>query len=169
MLVGPTLRHVTCCLTGHRNLVIEERARLPLQLRRAITRMAAREGVERFLCGGARGFDLLAAQAVLQMKCVHTQLRLVMYLPCPNQTRGWQAADVRRYHAVLQAADEVHMLAPAYTADCMLTRNRRMVEDSAFCLAYCRGATGGTAYTLRYAQTCGLRVNNLAARPCLDG
>ena len=26
MLVGPTLRHVTCCLTGHRNLVTEKYA-----------------------------------------------------------------------------------------------------------------------------------------------
>ena len=165
----PAERTYTCCFTGHRTLSVAERARLTLQLHRAVGRMIVRKGVQRFVCGGARGFDLLAARTVLQMRRIHPQVRLVMALPCPDQTRRWDAADVRLYKAVLEAADEVHTLAPAYTDDCMLARNRFMVEQSAFCIAYCKRWQGGTAYTVRYAHKQGVRVYNLAHRPIMHG
>ena len=38
--------------------------------------------------GGALGFDTLAAQTVLDMKKEYPQLRLILVLPCEDQTRG---------------------------------------------------------------------------------
>ena len=47
--------------------------------------------------GGALGFDTLAAQTVLEMKKEYPQLRLILVLPCENQTRGWHSEDIAVY------------------------------------------------------------------------
>ena len=74
------LRAKTCCFTGHRSLSYEEKLKAAVRLREIIAEQI-KAGVVFYGAGGARGFDTLAAQTVLDMKKEYPQLRLILVLP----------------------------------------------------------------------------------------
>lgn len=150
-----------CCFTGHRRLSGAAWAQLPAQLDQVVARLHE-EGIERFYCGGALGFDTLAAEAVLRQRQRYPGIELHLILPCRDQASHWTAAEVRRYQRILKAADEITCLSEQYTPACMLARNRRMVELSGICVVYMTHARGGTAYTLSYAKQQGRELIFLA-------
>jgi len=43
-----------------------------------------------------------------------------------------------------------------------LSRDRHLVDNSAYCIAYCTRNYGGTAYSVRYAMKSGVAVLNTA-------
>ena len=49
-----------------------------------------------------------------------------------------------------------------YTDFCMGKRNQMLVNASSVCLAYLKTKAGGTAYTVRFAKSRGVKVINLA-------
>lgn len=151
------MRSQTCCFTGHRNIARRILPALTAELDRT-TRALIAEGVRYFETGGARGFDTLAAETVLQLRQEFPHIRLILVLPCRNQTRGWRADDVRRYEAVMERADKVVYTGDVYTTECMRRRNRCLVDHSGVCAAYCTRSFGGTAYTVDYARRQGVRV-----------
>ena len=61
------MQEKTCCFTGHRKLPEEQLPQLKQALFKVIVRLAS-QGVTRFACGGALGFDTLAAQMVFVVK-----------------------------------------------------------------------------------------------------
>lgn len=155
-----TLREKTCCFTGHRYLPKTMVPVLQLHLKQQIEALAIR-GFTAFLCGGALGLDLLAAEAVLALRGSLPEIKLVMTLPCPEQAERWQAAEQARYHAVLRQADEVLYTSDSYTPGCMQKRNRYMVDRSSACLFYITKMQSGTAMTLKYAIAQDLELINL--------
>lgn len=155
------MRYETCCFTGHRDLPEGARPFLRRRLEAALERLIA-EGVRYFGAGGALGFDTLAEECVLRLRERHPHIRLILVLPCPEQTRGWPPQDVNIYHYILSQADKVVYTADHYFRGCMQQRNRHLVDHSGHCVCYLTRPTGGTAYTVRYAQQKGLAVCNLA-------
>ena len=61
------MRRETCCFTGHRNLPAEHLPAIPSLLDDTVAELIGR-GIVDFACGGARGFDTLAAQSVLRAR-----------------------------------------------------------------------------------------------------
>lgn len=155
-----------CCFTGHRTLTLEEQQAVRQRLPPLICRLAS-QGANRFLCGGALGFDTLAALSVLECKSRQPHLQLHLVLPCGDQTRGWAQEDRRLYQWILSQADDAMVLFPAYRRGCMQIRNRFLVEQSECCVCFLREQKGGTYYTVRYAQKIGRMVYNLAKDECL--
>ncbi len=151
------MRAQTCCFTGHRDIAQDEKQEIKRQLER-ILRSLIGKGIRYFGSGGARGFDLMAADVVLQLKKEFPHIRLIMVLPCRDQTRGWKGEDIRHYERILTQADKVVYLQEKYSPGCMQKRNRHLVNHSSVCVAYCTRNTGGTAYTLRYACKKGVRI-----------
>lgn len=149
-----------CIFTGHRELP-PKREDLPATLRRHITALHA-DGFTDFLSGGAMGFDLLAAQAVLDLRPVLPGLRLLMILPCEGQDRAYPPADRAQYRSVLDQADLVRYTAHTYYKGCMLARDRVLAEAADFCLCYLTRSTGGTAYTVRQCALRDVPICNLA-------
>jgi len=49
-----------------------------------------------------------------------------------------------------------------YSKGCMHKRNRHLVDNSSACVCYLTEKTGGTAYTVEYAQRMNLRIINAA-------
>ena len=90
------------------------------------------------------------------------ELRLILVLPCLDQTKGWKAGDVERYEEIKRQADKTVYTGQEYTPGCMHTRNRRLVDDSSVCVCYQTRSRGGTAYTVDYAKKKGLKAINLA-------
>ena len=155
------LRAKTCCFTGHRNLSSGEKLKVAVRLHRVIEEKI-KAGVVFYGAGGALGFDTLAAQTVLEMKKEYPQLRLILVLPCENQTRGWCGEDIAVYEDIKCRSDKVVYVSREYTPDCMHRRNRHLVDHSGTCICYLMKNTGGTAYTVDYARKKGLRIINLA-------
>ena len=60
-------REQTCFFSGHRNLPGGRKWEIIEAIAEDSIRNAYRRGVRRFLCGGALGFDTIAAQLVLSL------------------------------------------------------------------------------------------------------
>lgn len=153
----------TVCFTGHRAISTAEAPLLRAALENEIERQIL-AGATLFRAGGALGFDTEAACAVLRQKKKYPDVKLELLLPCENQTRGWREADVRLYNAILAHADAYQYVSQVYFRGVMQKRNRALVDGADLCIAFLReGATGGTAYTVDYAQKKGVPVINLSA------
>jgi len=72
-------------------------------------------------------------------------------IPCLNQDKYWNESDKHRYAEILSKADNVVQLQEKYTSDCMIKRNRYMVDKCLYVLALWDRQNGGTANTIKYA------------------
>lgn len=155
------LREKTCCFTGHRDIPDRVLPELQAQLNRAVKALIA-SGICFFGAGGAVGFDTIAAETVLSLRDKYPQVKLILVLPCPEQAARWNAKDKARYEQIKQRANKIVYTSASYTSDCMFRRNRHLVDGSSVCVTYCTRNSGGTAYTVRYAQQQGLRIISLS-------
>lgn len=153
----------TCCFTGHRDVDPHHLHELLCLLKEEIARLAE-EGVTVFRNGGAIGFDTVSALKVIEAKKTYPQIRLEMYLPCRNQSDRWSDLQKEIYRFILSQADSIVYTSEHYTRFCMLERDRRMVDGSDLCIAYCLRSNGGTGYTCKYALKQNVPVLNLAER-----
>ena len=157
------MRRNACCFTGHREIPPEDREPLRAALLSEIQRLYAEKGVTEFYTGGARGFDTMAAEAVLILRQA-LPARLHLILPSIGKSSRCNFGDKRRYREILKQADTAEFLFERYTPDCMLRRDDAMVARSGYCVCYLRNPAakrGGTAYTVRRAKKEGLEVIHL--------
>ena len=149
------------CFSGHRKLP-QSYNELRTKLKKEIIGLIE-GGVTFFGAGGAWGFDMLAEETVLQLKESYPNIRLILVLPCPpeQQTLKWNQNQRQIYYEILERADKVRVLSPQYTNDCMLVRNRYLVDNSGYLVCYLREQYGGTAYTVEYARKQGLHIVQL--------
>ena len=156
------MRRMTCCFTGHRRLdrqiYFTLRNRLDEEIKKLIL-----NGVRYFGCGGALGFDTMAALSVCRLKEKYPHIRLIMVLPCPNYNKYWSHEDKQVLKSLISQADKVVYTSKYYSQTCMRKRNYHLVDHSQTCLCYLNRDRGGTALTVKYAQEQGLRIINLAS------
>ena len=142
-----------CAFTGHRSSFEGIDAE---KLKERIASLAE-EGFDIFYCGMALGFDMLCAEAVLELK-EEFPVRLIACVPCADQSKRYPSAQKRRYEALLAAADERVVLHEKYVDGCMFERNRYMVDRSEAVVAFLRRQRGGTFYTVQYARRRGKKI-----------
>lgn len=153
----------TCFFTGHRVIASDKKEAVMENLWKSIEKMIIENDVCNFICGGAIGFDTLAAKAVIKMREKYPHIRLLMYLPCYGQSEKWTYKQKYIYRIILSQADEVkYITESAYTDDCMMKRNMEMVKDSFFCIAYCILDKSGTGATVRRAGEANIKIINIA-------
>ena len=150
-----------CAFTGHRTIKPEHREPVAQRLVRAIE-YCYKEGVRNFFCGGAVGFDMLAAREVLRFRIYHPDVSLNMLLPCPEQDKKWSDTDRENYAFLLKNADSVEYVCDNYTPDCMKKRNRRLSEECDILIAYLFRPRSGAGQTVRMAKDLGKTVYNLS-------
>ena len=153
-------KNLVVCFTGHRNIARAVAVRLPSLLDQVLTGLCE-QGATVFRAGGAIGFDTVAALKVLELKKRYPHICLELILPCRNQTEYWEETAVRTYRYILEHADSHRYLFDSYVDGCMQARDRRLVDGSDICVAYCNRSRGGTAYTFAYALRAGVEVINL--------
>lgn len=154
------MKNQTCCFTGHRN-INKNTTLLKQKLKHKIIELI-KDGYIYFGAGGARGFDTIAAQTVLDLKLIYPKIKLILVLPCSNQTKGWNEEDIITFEKIKRKADKIRLLSENYYDGCMLVRNRHLVNHSSVCLCYFEKANSGTSYTVSYAKRKGLKIINLA-------
>ena len=156
----------TCAFTGHRpksfpwkyNEAAPDCILLKEVLAEQIKALADR-GVTDWLSGMAQGVDLWCAQIVLDLRKKNPVLKLHCVLPCRGQESKWATSVQKRYRSILAQANEVIYVGQEYSQDCMLERNRYMVDHSSLLLAVYNGAyRSGTGMTIRYAKKLGREI-----------
>lgn len=160
------MTEIACAITGHRpksfpwkyNETAPDCVLLKETLAAQI-KLLADSGVTDWLSGMALGVDLWCAQIVLSLKEKNPALRLHCILPCEGQEVKWPKAEQEQYHSILKRADEVVYVSRDYHPDCMLERNRYMVDRASILLAVYNGTyRSGTAMTVRYAKEQGTKI-----------
>lgn len=160
------MAEIACAFTGHRPKGFpwkyNETAPGCVLLKKVLEeqiKMLADRGVTDFLSGMAQGVDLWCSQIVLGLQKENPALKLHCVLPCKEQDAKWTASAQELYRSILAQANEVVYVRQEYNRDCMLERNRWLVEHSSILLAVYNGDwRGGTAMTVRYAQKLGREV-----------
>ncbi|MCL2842056.1 MAG: DUF1273 domain-containing protein [Oscillospiraceae bacterium] len=132
-----------------------------MKLEKAVEALIA-QGVLYFAVGGGRGYDMLAAMTVLKFKRQNPALRLAVVMPCKSHDFSWQGHDKRDFEQVLRQADRVMYTTERFYSGCVYKRNRQLAESSGWCVCYLDQNASGTAYTVSYAQSVGVRIINLA-------
>ena len=150
----------SCAFTGHRprkfpwkyNETDSRCVALKTVLMEQI-RLLADAGVTHFLSGMAEATDTWSALSVLALRETNPALKLHCILPCREQADKWRASSRDLYRSILEQADSIVYVNRAYHKNCMLERNRFLVEHADTLLAVYNGERrGGTAATMRYAQ-----------------
>jgi len=109
------------------------------------------------ITGMAIGFDTWLAEAALQ-----ANLSVHAYIPFRGQGEKWPSKSRRIYNEILEASAEVHYISEEYSPDAFLKRDRAMIDaaDHVFALLNPAVESGGTFYTVNYAQGVGKPVTN---------
>lgn len=82
------MKEKTFCFTGHRNLRKYSEEKIKKVLETKIKELIDK-GIVNFECGGALRFYTIAALTVKKMKEQYPQVKLILILPCENQTSRW--------------------------------------------------------------------------------
>lgn len=118
-------------------------------------------GITDFYAGGALGFDYAASVTVINSKRLYPGLTLNLALPCREHMKSWNEADKLMFERLAERADSIVYVSEDYAPGCMQKRNRYMADRSSVCVCWLSAKTGGTHYTVKYAEKMGLEVINL--------
>ena len=117
------------------------------------------KGYNEFISGGALGIDTWAAEAVLEAKKTHPEVRLIIARPFPSQDAKWPQESKYRFKAFCDKADEIIDVNPdPYAAWKMQKRNIFMCDRADLILAFWDGSSGGTGNCVEYAKAKGKRL-----------
>ncbi len=154
-------KNQTACFTGHRPqklpwgfnedsidcIAMKEIAKIEIQ--NAIINY----GITHFISGMAIGFDMIAAELVLELKKDYPFITLECAIPCKEQDKLWREQQKERYKNILSQANKVTYVSDKpYYYGCMQKRNRYMIDNSSVLIALFNGKPGGTKQTVDYAK-----------------
>ncbi|MBQ4154425.1 MAG: DUF1273 family protein [Clostridia bacterium] len=155
------MKKSSCCFSGHRIIPPTKYEVIKHKLLYEIEKLA-KLGVHSFKSGGAMGFDLLAAECVLEIKKHFPEIKLIMVYPFPEQAKLWNDSYIKKYNYIKAHCDEFVYVNPCYSKAAIFKRNRLLVNESNYCICYLTKPNGGTAYTVKEAYENGLSIINLA-------
>ncbi|MBR5310599.1 MAG: DUF1273 family protein [Oscillospiraceae bacterium] len=161
-------RETTCCFTGPRsprlpmngNEYTAEIMELKEKLRAAVL-SAYDDGFRFFMSGMAEGFDIFAAEAVLDLKEDYEDAVLVAVLPYSKAPNNHSAKTKKRMEEILSCSDFIYSITENHFTGCELIRNKYMVDNSSRIIGYYNGLSSGTAHCWNYALEQGLETVNL--------
>lgn len=162
-------RNKTLCFSGHRSEKLPKgRNQFNLMMKSLIYEInkAIMDGYDTFMFGACYGFDLICAEQVLLRKQIirHTDpvnINLIAVVPFEEQASRWKAKDRKKYFNILSKCDEIITLSTHYQSGCYHERNRYMADNSSRLICYYDGSSGGTRYTIEYAESMSIPIINI--------
>ena len=130
------------CFTGHRNIFRSRVPRLKAKIIKILALLIS-QGITALYSCGARGFDLLVAEAAVELKEKGLPIKLIMILP--------HKVAKKRLPAVVSHADETVFLSER-------DRNKYIVQHSDICVVYMTHGGSNTKQIIRLAREYGLPV-----------
>lgn len=161
-------KYMSACFTGYRpekfpfDLSVRNKKYIDFEnllVREIYSAYAA--GCRTFYTGMAMGFDIIAAEAVIDFKNIRPDVKLICAVPFKNQSKMYTDDWDRRYDNILKASDGIVYVSQLYEKGCYFKRNKYMVDNSDIVITWFDGRCGGTANTVRYAHKIGRTVINL--------
>jgi uncharacterized phage-like protein YoqJ len=172
------------CFTGHRpqakcmfgfNLKDERYQPLYRELTKTIELCINKEGITRFISGGALGIDQIAFWLVHKLKEKYPNIKNIVAVPFKNQDKVWTEEQKYWYKKVLEKADEIVFVDELdnfkykddsvpigdYSRDKMQKRNEWMCNNSRIVIAVFDGSKGGTNNCVYYARRSGKSIFKL--------
>ena len=159
------MKYNACSFTGHRAIEPRHIGKIDAMVARAVE-YAYNEGCRKFYCGGALGFDTVAARQIIQFRLRHPDCELHLVIPCKNQSERWSKRQKEMYEYILSVSDTVSFLSEEYRDGCMRERNKKLAELSDIVIAYVNRGNSGAGQTVRLAKGLGKTVYNIY--PALD-
>ncbi len=145
-------REKTICVTGHRSVESD----LDLEYLEYVFLRAIKSGIDTFLIGMAVGYDTLCFQ-ILERIRKQRKIRIIACVPCLEQDKFFKPEQKKEYKRLLSVADGRVIISDKYTHSCMMERNRFMVDNSSFVIAYLNKKQGGSYSTVQYAIKQGVK------------
>lgn len=149
----------SCAFTGHRAEKLpwgydesDPRCRTLKKRMEDVLRSLYKSGCRRFLCGMATGCDMYFGELVLALREEYPDILLHAVIPYEGQADAWNADARKRYFRLAEECDTRTVLHRDYTPDCMMERNRYMVDCADVLVAAYSGERGGTQATMLYAM-----------------
>lgn len=155
------MKERTACFTGHRDISVYCISKIVNALEKELSKLI-KDGYSFFGCGGALGFDTLAALTVIHLKESYPHIKLILVLPHEAQAKCWSTEDQEVYENIKYNADKIVYTAKEYYRGCMHKRNRHLIYHSSACICFLTKDMGGTAYTVGYARKKGCKIKNIA-------
>jgi len=147
-----------CTFAGHREVY---QANISEMLDEAISKIINTDDNFRFLVGGMGEFDGICSSAVRRAKRKYPNKEIRLELVLPYLTH--ELNENKLYYET--SFDDVVIpieLAGVHYKSAITKRNRWMVEQSDWLIAFIYRDFGGAYTTLRYAEKKGLQIINLA-------
>ncbi len=152
---------VTAAFTGHRSYDGSAAERLSMTVQALYAR-----GYRTFLSGMAPGFDLAAAETVLDLAGECPGIGLVAVIPFAGHIDRLPEPDRGRYRRILEQAADVVTLAGHYNRRAYFRRNDFLVDNASYVVSWFDGNVDcGTGYTVSRARRNRLPVENLYPDP----
>lgn len=141
---------MTCCVTGHRNILPDCIGYVKTSLEREID-CAINDGFSCFISGFADGTDLLFAEIVADRMTKNPALRMIAAIPYRKRLDKLRKSEHTK--ALLDCCTEIYIAAEEYHPGVFAKRNRYMVECSERVIAVYDGrGKGGTAGTIQLVR-----------------
>ena len=105
-------------------------------------------GVTTFVSGMTLGFDICAAETVLELKMFYPFIKLVCVLSGENKTESRMPDFRERYCKILGRADKIINM----PVNCTQNYNEYMVDMSNYIVVICDGAPGENDNAVKYAH-----------------
>lgn len=149
-----------CAFTGHRIIdITPDTCKKKANYKRIYKKLnnliceAIANGYIYFLCGMAKGIDMLCAEIVLKFMDKNPSISLECAIPHREQFIDYNDIDLARYFDILEKAQNVTLISEKYSSNCMMKRNRYMINCSSRLIGVWNGNTsGGTFKTLKLAE-----------------
>lgn len=147
-----------CTFAGHREVFVSEIAD---KIDSEIEKILMKDNAFAFFCGGMGEFDSMCAGAVRSAKRMNRDKNIRLILVCP-----YMSDSLNKYKEYYET-DYDDIIIPeeileSHYKSAITKRNRWMIDNSDYLIAYVRKDYGGAYNTLKYAQKKeGLTVINL--------
>ena len=157
------MRNKTACFTGHRIIPKDQYDSIAARTEITIRELILKQGIRFFGVGGAIGYDTQAAQILFRLRETDfPQIKVILVYPFDGFDSRWTDEQRATYTQMFPKYDKHVCVAPEASREAYLARNRRLVDYPSICVAYCTRNSGGTAYTVRYAEYRERKIYNIA-------
>ena len=146
-----------CCFCGHRRKW-DINPDIVSELGTYIEELIIKKDVSIFYSGGMGEFDKMCEKIVRELKCKYPNVRLHLIIPYMKQTLN------KNFEYYNECYDEIYLpdLENIFYKAAILERNRWMVRECNFMVAYVSNNDGGAKKTLDYALKHDIVIKNFA-------
>lgn len=151
----------TACLIGQRDFGNRQGLEVLLYFKiKSIIQKVIDEGYIHFITNLYYRFDLLAAQALLEIKKTHPEIEIECAITYENMIKKRYDEDKQEYERFINKCDTLTALSKNYTPESEFESCRYMIDKSSLVIVACNGVENNekAQMMINYAKSRGLEM-----------